>query len=42
MRDLDVWDRGVASTTDLLQLKLDPNRPGSFREALQPYLLKQY
>ncbi|RNM03040.1 conjugal transfer protein TraF [Ralstonia pseudosolanacearum] len=42
MRDLDVWDRGVVSTTDLQQLKLDPNRPGSFREALQPYLLKQY
>jgi conjugal transfer pilus assembly protein TraF len=42
MRDLDVWDRGVTSTSDLQQLKLDPNRPGSFREALQPYLLKQY
>lgn len=42
MRDLNVWDRGVASTTDLKSLKLDPNKPGSFRETLQPYLLKQY
>lgn len=42
MRDLNVWDRGVASTTDLGNLRLDPNKPGSFREILQPLLLKQY
>lgn len=42
MRDLDVWDRGVATNTDLKGLKLDPNEPGTFREVLQPYLLKQY
>ncbi|MCX4151029.1 MULTISPECIES: conjugal transfer protein TraF [Paraburkholderia] len=42
MRDLNVWDRGVASTTDLQHLQLDPNKPGTFRATLQPYLLKQY
>lgn len=42
MRDLNVWDRGVASTQDLNNLRLDPNKPGSFKEILQPYLLKQY
>ncbi|MCA8225814.1 hypothetical protein LGM69_30580, partial [Burkholderia multivorans] len=42
MRDLNVWDRGVTTTQDLNKLRLDPNKPGSFREILQPYLLKQY
>jgi conjugal transfer pilus assembly protein TraF len=42
MRDLNVWDRGVASTQDLNSLRLDPNQPGSFKAILQPYLLKQY
>lgn len=42
MRDLSVWDRGVATNADLQNLKLDPNRPDTFRETLQPYLLKQY
>jgi conjugal transfer pilus assembly protein TraF len=42
MRDLNVWDRGVASSSDLQSLKLDPNKPGTFKETLQPYLLKQY
>jgi conjugal transfer pilus assembly protein TraF len=42
MRDLNVWDRGVATNADLKDLKLDPEKPGSFREVLQPYLLKQY
>lgn len=42
MRDLNVWDRGVATTQDLSRLRLDPSKPGSFRETLQPYLLKQY
>jgi conjugal transfer pilus assembly protein TraF len=42
MRDLNVWDRGVASTQDLNHLRLDPNNPGSFKQILQPYLLKQY
>lgn len=42
MRDLNVWDRGVASTTDLKSMKLDPSKPETFRETLQPYLLKQY
>ncbi|RQQ88674.1 conjugal transfer protein [Burkholderia stagnalis] len=42
MRDLNVWDRGVATNDDLKGLRLDPNKPGSFKEILQPYLLKQY
>lgn len=42
MRDLDVWNRGVASKDDLNTLKLDPNKPESFRQVLQPLLLKQY
>ncbi|MDC6085783.1 conjugal transfer protein TraF [Burkholderia cenocepacia] len=42
MRDLNVWDRGVTTTQDLNKLRLDPNKPDSFREILQPYLLKQY
>ncbi|MGR9587096.1 conjugal transfer protein TraF [Pandoraea sputorum] len=42
MRDLDVWDRGVATNEDLKDLKLNPANPGSFREVLQPFLLKQY
>lgn len=42
MRDLNVWDRGVATTQDINSLRLDPNQPGSFKAILQPYLLKQY
>jgi conjugal transfer pilus assembly protein TraF len=42
MRDLDVWKRGVASTDDLQALKLDPNKPETFKEKLQPILQKQY
>jgi len=42
MRDLDVWDRGVASKEDLSTLKLDPNKPETFKQTLQPLLLKQY
>jgi conjugal transfer pilus assembly protein TraF len=42
MNDLSVWDRGVASTEDLKKLKLDPNKPETFKQKLQPMLLKQY
>ena len=42
MRDLDVWNRGVASKEDLSTLKLDPSKPESFKQTLQPLLLKQY
>ena len=42
MRDLHVWDRGVASTRDLNKLTLDPNKPEEFKNKLQPLLLKQY
>ena len=42
MRDLDVWNRGVASKEDLSTLKLDPNKPETFKQTLQPLLLKQY
>ncbi len=41
MRDLNVWDRGVASTDDLQALELDVNKPGTFKQTLQPILLKQ-
>jgi conjugal transfer pilus assembly protein TraF len=42
MKDLDVWQRGVASTDDLQSLKLDPSKPETFKEKLQPILQKQY
>jgi conjugal transfer pilus assembly protein TraF len=42
MKDLDVWNRGVASIDDLSKLRLDPNDPAAFKAALQPLLLKQY
>ena len=42
MKDLNVWDRGVATTDDLLSLKLDVNKPESFKQSLQPILIKQY
>ena len=42
MKDLDVWDRGVTSTEDLRDLRLDPNQPETFKPSLQPLLLKQY
>jgi conjugal transfer pilus assembly protein TraF len=42
MRDLNVWERGVASTDDLQALALDVNKPGTFKKTLQPILIKQY
>jgi conjugal transfer pilus assembly protein TraF len=42
MRDLNVWDRGVASTDDLETLELDVNKPDTFKQTLQPILIKQY
>lgn len=42
MQDLKVWERGVAATSDLRELELDPNKPATFKEALQPLLMKQY
>jgi conjugal transfer pilus assembly protein TraF len=42
MKDLDVWNRGVASVDDLGGLRLDPNDPAAIKAALQPLLLKQY
>ena len=42
MKDLNVWDRGVASQEDLKALKLDVNNPKSIKQTLQPLLLKQY
>jgi len=42
MKDLDVWDRGVASTEDLNKLRLDPNDPEAIRKTVEPMLLKQY
>jgi len=42
MRDLNVWDRGVASTEDLNELKLDADKPETFKNKLQAILQKQY
>lgn len=42
MRDLDVWDRGVASTEDMNNLMLDSSDPSSIKKAVEPLLLKQY
>ena len=42
MLDLDVWQRGVASTDDLNSLTLDVNNPKSIKQKLQPLLQKQY
>lgn len=42
MRDLGVWSRGVASTDDLGNLKLDAADPASIKRTLQPLLGKQY
>lgn len=41
-RDLDVWNRGVASTDDLRSLELNPEKPETFKSTLQPILAKQY
>ncbi|PTT90208.1 conjugal transfer protein [Pelomonas sp. HMWF004] len=42
MRDLDVWDRGVASVKDLDSIELDATKPETFKQVLQPVLQKQY
>lgn len=42
MRGLDVWDVGVASTEDMNQLMLNSEKPGTFKQKLQPLLQKQY
>ncbi|MFS2023478.1 conjugal transfer protein TraF [Massilia sp. CT11-137] len=42
MRDLAVWDRGVASTEDLRTLQLDAKDPAAIKRKLQPLLQKQY
>jgi conjugal transfer pilus assembly protein TraF len=42
MRDLAVWDRGVAASEDLQTLHLDGDDPAAIRKTLQPLLQKQY
>ncbi len=42
MQDLNVWERGVASAKDLGTLELDVDKPDTFKNALQPILIKQY
>lgn len=42
MRDLDVWDRGVASSRDLQSLRLDAEDPQSIIQAVEPMLFKRY
>ena len=41
-KDLKVWERGIASSDDLKTLRLDPDKPETFKQTLQPLLLKQY
>lgn len=41
-KDLNVWNRGVATTKDMEQLTLDVNDPASFKEKIAPILQKQY
>jgi conjugal transfer pilus assembly protein TraF len=40
--DLDIWNTGVASNQDLSSLKLDPNKPQTFKDRIIPMLQKQY
>jgi conjugal transfer pilus assembly protein TraF len=42
MKGLDIWNRGVATVNDLDKLTLDPSNPASFKQKLQPLLLKNY
>ena len=42
MKDLDVWDRGVASNQDLQTLRLDAENPQSIIQAVEPMLFKRY
>ena len=42
MAELDVWNKGVASTNDLNDLTLDPDKPETFKGKLQGILVKQY
>lgn len=42
MRDLDVWNRGVATAKDLEAIELDAAKPETFKQVLQPVLQKQY
>ena len=41
-KDLDVWKRGVATTEDLNNLKLDVNNPKAIHEKVGPLLGKRY
>jgi len=41
-RNLNLWDRGLASSEDLGTLTLDVTRPETFRQRLQPLLEKNY
>lgn len=42
MRDLAVWDRGLLETTDLATLRLDPNKPETIPQQIEPLLMKRY
>lgn len=41
-KDLDIWNRGVASVDDLNKLTLDVSNPASFKQKIQPLLLQRY
>lgn len=42
MRDLAVWDRGILETTDLATLRLDPSKPETIPQKIEPLLMKRY
>ena len=42
MRDLAVWDRGVLDVADLATLELDPSKPETIPQQIEPLLMKRY
>ncbi|NHR07796.1 conjugal transfer protein TraF [Chromobacterium haemolyticum] len=41
-KTLDIWNIGVSANQDLQNLRLDPNRPETFKQIMDPILMKQY
>lgn len=42
MRDLAVWDRGILDVSDLATLELDPSKPETIPQRIEPLLMKRY
>jgi len=42
MRDLAVWDQGILETSDLATLELDPSKPETIPQQIEPLLMKRY